>query len=119
MKEQYLKANVFVSASSIENSPNSVLEAMAVGAPVVSSFVAFTETESLTEAYGKEKKSISSSGFFSSMKTISEGFDEALFRMVKKYGSSFQEYRAETVVGEEEDGEGKALFLKKWIKAIV
>ena len=86
---------------------------------VVSSFVAFTETESLTEAYGKEKKSISSSGFFSSMKTISEGFDEALFRMVKKYGSSFQEYRAETAVGEEEDGEGKALFLKKWIKAIV
>lgn len=39
MKEQYLKANVFVSASSIENSPNSVLEAMAVGTPVVSSFV--------------------------------------------------------------------------------
>lgn len=39
MKEQYLKANVFVSASSIENSSNSVLEAMAVGTPVVSSFV--------------------------------------------------------------------------------
>ena len=43
---------------------------------VVSSLVAFTETESLTEAYGKEKKSISSSEFFSSMKTISEGFDD-------------------------------------------
>lgn len=39
MKEQYLKANVFISASSIENSPNSVLEAMAIGTPVVSSFV--------------------------------------------------------------------------------
>lgn len=39
MCAQYLKANVFVSASTIENSPNSVGEAMLVGCPVVSSFV--------------------------------------------------------------------------------
>ena len=39
MKEQYLKANVFVSASTIENSPNSVAEAMLLGVPVVSSYV--------------------------------------------------------------------------------
>lgn len=39
MKEQYLKANVFISASSIENSPNSVGEAMILGTPVVSSDV--------------------------------------------------------------------------------
>ena len=39
MCEQYLKANVFVSPSSIENSPNSVGEAMLLGMPVVSSDV--------------------------------------------------------------------------------
>ena len=39
MKEQYLKCNVFVSASSVENSSNSVGEAMLLGVPVVASFV--------------------------------------------------------------------------------
>lgn len=39
MCEQYLKAHVFLSASSIENSPNSVGEAMVLGMPVVSSDV--------------------------------------------------------------------------------
>lgn len=39
MCKQYLKAHVFVSASTIENSPNSVGEAMIVGCPVVSSDV--------------------------------------------------------------------------------
>lgn len=39
MVKQYLKANVFVSASTIENSPNSVGEAMCLGVPVVSSDV--------------------------------------------------------------------------------
>lgn len=39
MCNHYLKANVFVSASSIENSPNSVGEAMILGVPVVSSDV--------------------------------------------------------------------------------
>lgn len=39
MKDQYLKAHVFLSASSIENSPNSVGEAMLLGTPVVSSDV--------------------------------------------------------------------------------
>lgn len=37
MKEQFLGAHVFLSASSIENSPNSVGEAMLLGMPVVSS----------------------------------------------------------------------------------
>lgn len=39
MKEQYLKSNVFVSPSSIENSPNSLGEAMMLGVPCVSSLV--------------------------------------------------------------------------------
>ena len=39
MCKAYLNANVFVSASSIENSPNSVGEAMLLGTPVVSSDV--------------------------------------------------------------------------------
>ncbi|MCM1103123.1 MAG: glycosyltransferase family 4 protein [Clostridium sp.] len=39
MKEQYLKAHVFLSTSTIENSPNSVGEAMLLGMPVVSSMV--------------------------------------------------------------------------------
>ncbi len=39
MKAQYMSANVFVSASSIENSPNSLGEAMILGVPCVSSLV--------------------------------------------------------------------------------
>lgn len=39
MYQQYLKANVFLSPSTIENSSNSVCEAMCVGTPVVSSYV--------------------------------------------------------------------------------
>lgn len=39
MKNRYLQSNVFVSASSIENSPNSVGEAMILGMPVVASRV--------------------------------------------------------------------------------
>lgn len=39
MCAQYLKANVFLSASSIENSPNSLGEAMLLGVPCVSSDV--------------------------------------------------------------------------------
>lgn len=39
MKERYLRSNVFVSASSIENSSNSIGEAMLLGTPVISSCV--------------------------------------------------------------------------------
>lgn len=39
MREQFLRANVFVSPSTIENSPNSVGEAMLLGMPVVTSDV--------------------------------------------------------------------------------
>ena len=39
MKERYLHSNVYVSASSIENSSNSIGEAMLLGTPVVSSCV--------------------------------------------------------------------------------
>ena len=42
MKEQYLSANVFVCPSTIENSPNSVGEAMILGCPVVASYVGGT-----------------------------------------------------------------------------
>ena len=37
MKQQYLNCNTFVCASSLENSPNSVAEAMLLGTPVVAS----------------------------------------------------------------------------------
>lgn len=39
MKQRYLGTNVFVSPSSIENSPNSVCEAMILGVPVIASDV--------------------------------------------------------------------------------
>lgn len=39
MKQRYLQSNVFVSASSIENSSNSIAEAMLLGVPTVASFV--------------------------------------------------------------------------------
>ena len=39
MKEQYLKANVAVNVSTIENSSNSITEAMLLGVPMVSSYV--------------------------------------------------------------------------------
>ena len=39
MKEEYLKSNVFVMPSSIENSPNSLGEAMSLGVPIVASYV--------------------------------------------------------------------------------
>lgn len=42
MCEQLLKANVFVQASSIENSPNSLGEAMLLGMPCVASYVGGT-----------------------------------------------------------------------------
>lgn len=44
MKKQYLKANVFVSSSVIENSPNSVGEAMLLGVPIVASNVGGTNS---------------------------------------------------------------------------
>ena len=37
MKQQFLKSNVFVCASVLENSPNTVGEAMLLGVPVVAS----------------------------------------------------------------------------------
>lgn len=39
MKEEYLKSNVFVCPSSIENSPNSLGEAQILGVPVVAAYV--------------------------------------------------------------------------------
>lgn len=42
MKEEYLKANVFVCSSSIENSPNSLGEAQLLGVPCISSYVGGT-----------------------------------------------------------------------------
>ena len=40
MRDQYLRSHVFISASTIENSPNSVGEAMLLGVPVVTNVVA-------------------------------------------------------------------------------
>ena len=39
MKMQFLKCNVFVMPSSVENSPNSLGEAMSLGVPIVASYV--------------------------------------------------------------------------------
>ena len=42
MKQEYLRANVFVCPSSIENSPNSLCEAQILGVPVLASYVGGT-----------------------------------------------------------------------------
>ena len=42
MVAQYRRANVFVSPSSIENSSNSIQEAVSIGCPVVASYVGGT-----------------------------------------------------------------------------
>lgn len=39
MVEEYLKCNIFLSCSSIENSSNSISEAMLLGVPIISSYV--------------------------------------------------------------------------------
>lgn len=52
MCEAYLQSHVFVSASSMENSPNSVGEAMLLGMPVVSSKVGGTESLMTDEKEG-------------------------------------------------------------------
>lgn len=44
MKQQYLRCNVFLSCASIENSPNSVGEAMMLGTPIVASDVGGTSS---------------------------------------------------------------------------
>lgn len=44
MCEQYIRANVFVSASSIENESNSVAEAKIIGTPVIASYVGGIES---------------------------------------------------------------------------
>ncbi len=44
MRDEYLKSNIFLSCSTIENSPNSVAEAMILGAVVVASDVGGTST---------------------------------------------------------------------------
>lgn len=44
MKEQFLSCNLFMSCSTIENSPNSVAEAMILGVPIVASKVGGTES---------------------------------------------------------------------------
>ena len=42
MVDEYLRANIFICPSSIENSPNSVGEAMILGTPVIASYVGGT-----------------------------------------------------------------------------
>ena len=52
MCDEYLKSNVYVSASTLENSPNSVGEAMILGVPVVSSDVGGVRNLLLDEQEG-------------------------------------------------------------------
>ena len=86
---------------------------------VTSSFVSFMGTETIEEAYGRERKSIEKSDYLENMGDISKGFEKELLDMVKKSGDQYREYSVDKVVGKEGGEEEKRLFLKKWIKAIV
>lgn len=57
MKAEYLKANVFVSPSIIENSPNSIGEAQILGVPIVSSYVGGVSTMIPDDSYGYKYRS--------------------------------------------------------------
>ena len=52
MIDRYLRSNVFVSASSIENSSNSLNEAMLIGTPSVASYVGGTNNRMSTDVEG-------------------------------------------------------------------
>ncbi len=52
MIDQYIRANVFVSPASIENSCNSLNEAMMIGTPSIASYVGGTNNRMITEEEG-------------------------------------------------------------------
>jgi len=68
MKEQYLKSHVFVCPSSIENSPNSLGEAMILGVPCVSADVG-----GISSIFGKEEGILYPAG---NVKALTEGILE-------------------------------------------
>lgn len=83
MVERYKKANVFVSASTIENSPNSVGEAMYLGTPVVASDVGGTSSMLTGGEDGILCNFFDVDGFVSGIKSI---FDDS--SLARKFSDS-------------------------------
>ncbi len=83
MKEQYLKSHLFVCCSSIENSPNSLGEAMLLGMPCVSAKVG-----GVASIFTAGEDGILCEGY----KTANSLFDSML------YGNAVQEHSLEKVV---------------------
>lgn len=71
MKKNYLQANVFVMPSTIENSPNSLAEAMLLGVPCVASDVGGVQDYSLAD---KEIKMYNSSAYYMLADSIDQIF---------------------------------------------
>lgn len=99
MKEQFLKANVFVSASSIENSPNSIGEAMLLGVPVVSSDVG--GVSSIIE-HGKEGYLYPAEHWKHLVKYIDKVFMDGAGGTISKCAQNraLMQYDREMIVGE-------------------
>lgn len=99
MKEQFLKANVFVSASSIENSPNSIGEAMLLGVPVVSSDVG--GVSSILE-HGKEGYLYPAENWKDLVKYIDKVFMDGAGVTISKCAQNraLMQYDREMIVGE-------------------
>lgn len=99
MKEQFLKANVFVSASSIDNSPNSIGEAMLLGVPVVSSDVG--GVSSILE-HGKEGYLYPAENWKDLVKYVDKVFMDGAGVKINKCAQNraLAQYHRETIVKE-------------------
>lgn len=109
MKRRYLDSNLFLSPSTIENSPNSVGEAMILGVPIVASNVGGVASLIDSEIDGKLYNFFSSEQMFECIKMIFENPERAL-----KFGMNASDHARRT-----HDREENTVALLKAYKTII